>query len=79
MSNVPTHVRSARNAQAILGNSCAKVEVAPPEAVDEEDEREFFVAAWCVHPRLILEEKIIAVPEPEVHDLDGCMCLRPDS
>lgn len=77
MTCVPSHVHSAANAQAILGTSCSRVEMAPPEALDDpKDDREFFVAAWCIHPRLISEEKIIAVPKPEVHDPAG-LFLRP--
>lgn len=29
---------------------------------------EFFVAAWCMHPRFIPDEKIIFIPEPRVHN-----------
>lgn len=77
MTNVPAHARSAEVAQIILGSSCAWVEVAPPEALhDDDDEREFFVAAWCVHPQLIPDEKIIAIPEPYVHDPCGVLSLR---
>lgn len=77
MMGVPSHVRSVVNAQAILGTSCARVEVATPEALDDpDDDCEFFVAAWCIHPKLIPDEKIIAVPEPEIPDPAG-LFLRP--
>jgi hypothetical protein len=53
--------------------------IANPEAVnDPEDEREIFVAAWCAHPDLIPDEKIMAVPEPEEeHDGGPLLFLRP--
>lgn len=76
MKGVPAHVRCVESAQIILGNSCAKIEA---EALDDlDDEREFFVAEWCIHPKLIPNEKVIAVPEPEVHDPCGVLCLRPE-
>jgi hypothetical protein len=31
-----------------------------------EDLRKYFVAAWCIHPRFIPQQKIIAIPESEV-------------
>ncbi|CAD6262680.1 unnamed protein product [Miscanthus lutarioriparius] len=40
-------------------SSC--LDVAPPD-----DDREFFVAAWCLHPRFIPDEKIIFIPKPNV-------------
>lgn len=36
----------------------------PPAVVPEDDDREFFVAAWCIHPRLVPDEKVITIPEP---------------
>lgn len=40
--------------------------------------REFFVAAWCLHPRFILEEKVIFVPEPGVHAYERSFYRRAD-
>lgn len=65
MKNVPAHARCASVAERILDSSCAGVEVTPPAVVSEEDDR-FFVVAWCIHPRLIPDEKIVVVPEPLV-------------
>lgn len=66
MKGIPSHARSAEMAQAILGSSSAKVELANPDALnDPDDERELFVAAWCAHPDLVPDEMIMAVPEPE--------------
>jgi len=67
---IPAHARSVETAQTILGSSSARVEIANPGALaDPDDDRELFVAAWCAHPNLIPDEKIMAVPEPqEEHD-----------
>ena len=79
MKGIPAHAHSAEVAQAILGSSCARVELASPVAVqDPEDERELFVAAWCAHPDLIHDEMIMAVPEKEEdHDGGSPLYLRP--
>lgn len=79
MKGIPSHARSVEIAQAILGSSCANVEIANPEAVaDPDDERELFVVAWCVHPDLVPDEMIMAVPEPEEeHDGGPPLFLRP--
>jgi hypothetical protein len=66
MKNVPAHARSASIAERILGTSCASVEIAPPEIVPEDDDHKLFVAAWCIHLKLVLDEKIMAIPEPLV-------------
>jgi hypothetical protein len=66
MQGVPLHARNKSVAQAILGTACANVELPTPDAVPANDEREFFVAAWCRHPTLVPEEKEIFVPEPGV-------------
>lgn len=80
MRGIPAHARSANTAQRILGSSCARVEIANPRAlVDPDDERELFVAAWCVHPDLVPDEVIMAVPEPdEEHDGGPPLFLRPE-
>jgi len=75
MMGIPSHARSASVTQTVLGSSCAQVEIALPEAIDEDD-RELFVACWCVHPRLIPDEKIIGIPEPQVHVHEGPLYLR---
>lgn len=79
MKGIPTHARSAVIVQTLQGASCAKVEIANPEAVaDSDNECELYVAAWCAHPDLILDEMIMAVPEPEEeHDGGPPLFLRP--
>lgn len=75
LKGIPSHAHSKETAQIILGSSCINVDIANPEAVaDPEDERELFVAAWCAHPDLVTDEKIMAVPEPEEEHDGG---LRP--
>jgi hypothetical protein len=74
MRGIPAHARAAETVmdtvQFILGSSCARVHIADDGAVgDPDDERELFVSAWCAHPDLIPDEKIIAIPErEEEHD-----------
>ncbi|CAD6337978.1 unnamed protein product [Miscanthus lutarioriparius] len=79
MKGIPSHARSTEIAQAILGSSSAKVELANPNALnDPDDERELFVAAWCAHPDLVLDEIIMALLEPEEeHDRGSPLYLRP--
>lgn len=64
MRNVPADARSVSIAERILGASCASIEIALPEVVPEEDDHELFVTAWCIHPRLVPDEKIMSIPEP---------------
>jgi hypothetical protein len=66
MRRVPLHARSVAVAQTILGRACTRIELAPPTAAPMDDDREFFVAAWCLHPRFIPDEKIIFIPKPDV-------------
>jgi hypothetical protein len=68
MTRVPLHARTAAIAQTILGPACADVDVVLPSEVPPDDGREFFVVAWCLHPRFIPNEKIIFIPEPHVLD-----------
>jgi hypothetical protein len=67
MTRVPLHARSLSVAQRILGRACARIELAPPESIPEDDDREFFVAAWCMDPSFVPEEEIIFIPEPVGH------------
>lgn len=64
MRRVPLHARSMEVAQTILGTACAHLEIAPPGIAPEDDDREFFVVAWCLHPQFVPDEKIIFIPEP---------------
>jgi hypothetical protein len=56
----------------------AQIELATSDAngVDVDDGHELFIAAWCVHPGLIPEQKILAIPEPtQPHDPHGFLFL----
>jgi hypothetical protein len=48
----------------ILGSSCARLEEAL-QTVARGDLRKYFFVAWCIHPRFIPREIIIAIPEPD--------------
>ena len=64
MKGIPCHARSLEVVQLILGSACAEVQLAGEGHVsDPDDDREIFAAAWCVHPDLIPDEKILAIPE----------------
>lgn len=72
MKGIPAHARPEETAQIIVGSSSARVEIANPDAVtDPDDERELFVAAWCAHPDLVPDEKMIAIHEPELEQDGG--------
>lgn len=77
MKGIPSHAQSEEVVQTLLNSSGAKVEIANPTAInDPDDERELFVATWCVHPNLIPDEKILAIPEPKKeHDGDLTLYL----
>lgn len=64
LKNVPAHARSVSIAEHILGTSCASIEIAPLEVIPEDDDHKLFVAAWCIHPRLVPDERIMAILEP---------------
>ena len=79
LKGIPSHAHSKETAQVILSSSCINVDIANPEAVaDPDDDCELFVAAWCAHPDLVPDDKIMAVPEPEEeHDGGPPLFLRP--
>lgn len=80
IKGIPAHARSQAVAAQLLGSSCAQVELATADAegVDDDDARELFVAAWCLHPLLVPEQKLLVIPEPlEPHD-PGILFLRED-
>lgn len=64
ISRLPLHAHSVEVVQHILGNACAHLEIAPPGIAPEDDDRELFVAAWCLDPKLIPAERTIFIPEP---------------
>jgi len=34
--------------------------------IEQEDVSKYFIVAWCIHPDLIPQEKIMAIHEPKV-------------
>jgi hypothetical protein len=78
MRRVPLHARSVAVAQTILGRACAQVELAPPDVCPENDDSEFFIAAWCKHPSFIDDEKIIFIPEPDMRIPGHALYLHVD-
>jgi hypothetical protein len=66
IARLPLHARNLEVAQTILGPSCANLSFTEFRDTPMIDDREFFVSAWCWHPRLIHEEQIIFIPDPAV-------------
>lgn len=54
IKGMPAHLWGLSSAERILGSSCASIEPAPAT-----------VAAWCVHPSFIPQEKLIGIPVSE--------------
>ena len=66
LRHVPLHARNTDVAQVVLGPSCTDVELIDRRDTPVDDDREFFVTAWCWHPQFILDEQIIYIREPRV-------------
>lgn len=49
--------------RAVLGRACAEIEPSDLGDVPAEDDREFFVSAWCWHPSFINDEYLIFLSE----------------
>ena len=64
LSRVPLHARNLEVAQVVLGPACADIQTTPIWDRPEDDDREFFVVAWCWHPSFIPLERLIFIPEP---------------
>lgn len=62
MWRLPLHARRAAVAQA------------RPRDIPDDDDREFFVMAWCWHPRFIPDEQITFIPELRIPG--ACEALR---
>lgn len=66
LARVPLHARNAAVAQTVLGRSCAEVQLSNLRDIPDDDDREFFVSAWCWHPSAVPTEQTIYIPEPHV-------------
>jgi hypothetical protein len=78
ISCLPLHAHSVEVAQHILENACAHLEIAPPGIASEDDDRELFVAAWCLDPKLIHVEWTIFIPEPRPLVPGQALCVQAD-
>jgi hypothetical protein len=58
--------------------ACAHLEIAPPGIAPVEDDCEFFVAAWCLHSRFILDEQTIFISEPNLLISGAALYLQAD-
>jgi hypothetical protein len=61
--NLPTHVWSLQTTQEAVGSSCLIFDVMPHTT--DNWTSEFLVAAWMIHPDLILVEVECIIPEPQ--------------
>ena len=71
LRNVPAHARTTDTAQRVLGRCCAEVELTNLRDRPLEDDREYFVFAWCWHPQLIKPEKLLYIPEPDIRSSES--------
>ena len=73
---IPAHARSITTARIILGTSCSDIVEAPPELVGDDCKR-FFVGAWCIHPDLVPQVKMMFINEPPEPYVESGLFLRP--
>ena len=73
LRNIPAHARNTETAQTVLGRCCTEVELTDLRDGLKEDDREFFVTAWCSNIDHIEPQKLVFIPEPRVFSgqLDG--------
>jgi hypothetical protein len=70
LRNMPAHARDPETAQRVLGRCCAHVETTDLRDRPPEDDREYFVSAWCWHPQLIQPQQLLFIPEPRIQCSD---------
>jgi hypothetical protein len=82
LSRVPLHARSTELAQHVLGPACANIEESQLRDREDDDDREYFITAWCKHPAFVVDRNLVFIPEPVVpgiapadDHLDGLMYL----
>ena len=73
---IPAHARNISTARIILDTSCSDLVEAPPDLVGD-DKKTFFVCAWCIHPDLVPQEKVIFIQEPPEQYVESGLLLRP--
>ncbi|RLN35525.1 hypothetical protein C2845_PM03G29060 [Panicum miliaceum] len=75
-TGIPAHARNLGTARTVLDTSCSDLVEAPPELTDDH-RKKFFICAWCFHPDLVPQQKLVFIPEPpEPYDESG-LFLRP--
>jgi hypothetical protein len=65
LRGVPGHAWNEDTGRQILAPACSKIKLSLQSAAGP-DLRSLVVRAWCIHPDLIPQEKIIFIPEPDV-------------
>jgi len=73
---IPAHARNISTARIILDTSCSDLVEAPPDLVGD-NKKTFFVCAWCIHPDLVPQEKVIFIQEPPEQYVESGLLLRP--
>ncbi|CAL4994760.1 unnamed protein product [Urochloa decumbens] len=76
LKGIPAHARSIDTAQIALGSACSGLVLAPEELAGN-NLRYLYVAAWCIHPDLIPQEKLMFIPEPPESVGGGNLFLQP--
>ena len=69
LGNVPLHARSVATVQVVLGMCCSDIAVSDLRDTPVDDDREFFVTAWCWDPAFITGQQPIFIPEPRFEAL----------
>ncbi|KAG2551549.1 hypothetical protein PVAP13_9KG377132 [Panicum virgatum] len=73
---IPAHARNITTARILLGTSCSGLVEAPPKLAGD-NRKKFFVCAWCIHPDLVPQEKVIFIQEPSEQYVETGLFLRP--
>lgn len=78
MTRVPLHVKNTAMAQAILGTPAPTSSPRRWMSRRQKMTGSSFVAAWCLHPSLVPDEKTIFIPEPNVRIPRNALYLDAD-
>ena len=76
LRGIPAHARNISTVRIILDTSCSDLVEVPPELVGD-DRKKYFVGAWCIHPDLVPQAKMIFIQEPPVPYVESGLFLRP--
>ncbi|RLN09848.1 hypothetical protein C2845_PM11G18690 [Panicum miliaceum] len=75
-TGIPAHARNISTARFVLETSCSDLIEAPPELTGD-DQRKFYICAWCFHPDLVPQQKVIFIHEPPEQYVESGLFLRP--